>query len=87
MAKKAAKPADVWGFAFEALPGDVPARIRVRRLLKTALRRDGLKCVGYNPGELRELPADLDPEARTAGEESCAVPGALDAAKGHRFPG
>lgn len=52
-----------WVFVFEALPGDVPAANRVRSLLKTALRRDGLKCVrqGESPelARLRQLVASL----------------------------
>jgi len=37
---------ELWTLTFRVLPDAVPAAIRVRRLLKTALRRDRLRCVG-----------------------------------------
>lgn len=62
MAKRGPK-VEPWFFGFEAEAGEIPEAIRYRRLLKFALRTLGLKCTGYvPPGELRELPADLDPE-------------------------
>jgi hypothetical protein len=38
-------PAPMFRLTFRALPGSVPAEIRLRHLLKTAGRRDGLRCV------------------------------------------
>lgn len=34
-----------WSFTFRVLPRDTPGAIRVRRLLKFALRTLGLKCI------------------------------------------
>lgn len=65
---KGPKP-DPWGFQFVAEDGEVPERIRYRRLLKYALRSLGLKCTGYNPGRLKELPADLAPGCSTTHRE------------------
>lgn len=37
-----------WTFTFEPLPDEVPVAVRMRLLLKTALRRLRLKCVGIS---------------------------------------
>jgi hypothetical protein len=42
----------------EPLPCSVPVRIRVRQLLKTALRRDRLRCVRVNGDALDEPASD-----------------------------
>jgi hypothetical protein len=44
---------------FVPLPDDVPVGVRVRALLKTALRRDRLRCVGQT----------LPPEPPDAGHQ------------------
>ena len=47
------KPArETFRIDLQAQPSDCPAAIRLRRLLKTALRRDGLKCL-----RVEQLPA------------------------------
>jgi hypothetical protein len=56
MTRKAAKPIDRESFSLvlRSLPADVPARIRLRRLLKILRRAFGFQCV-----DIRELtPAD-----------------------------
>lgn len=52
-------PPDEWIFVFQALPSETPAPIRIRHLLKRALRDWGLKCVRMLP----ELPPDEEAEA------------------------
>lgn len=45
-----------WILTLEALPRPTPAAIRVRRLLKYALRQLGFKCVRLDePGEMKRL--------------------------------
>ena len=41
------KPDEIWNLSFRAEGEGPPAEIRVRRFLKVALRRFGLKCVDY----------------------------------------
>jgi len=38
-------PIELWSFTVRVLPRDIPGPVRVRRLLKYALRGLGLKCV------------------------------------------
>jgi hypothetical protein len=45
-------PRQRFWLVLEVLPGDVPAVVRLRTLLKTGLRVLGLRCL-----EVRELPA------------------------------
>jgi hypothetical protein len=40
---------------FEAIPGDIPAEVRLKRLLKSCLRAFDLRCT-----EIREEPAPDD---------------------------
>lgn len=42
---------DVWILEFKTLPSDIPAAIRVRALLKRALRDWKLKCVAVRGGD------------------------------------
>ena len=55
------EPVERWRFEFESLPNDPqPMVIRVRALLKYALRAQRLKLVGYAPGAvLPEPPEEL----------------------------
>jgi hypothetical protein len=62
-----ADPLDTWVLTFTRAPGhgDAPTPVRVRRLLKAALRCFGLKCVkvGGPPLEESEAPAPSKPQA------------------------
>lgn len=49
----------------EAIPGDVPAVIRLRRLLKTMLRGFGLRCVSVV--QARETDSATAPPAQEIG--------------------
>jgi hypothetical protein len=42
---------EVWTLSFKATGNGPPAEIRIRQLLKVALRRFGLKCVGAGDGK------------------------------------
>jgi hypothetical protein len=59
-------PDELWYITLKPLPDDVPVAVRIRALLKTALRRDRLRCVS-----LKEPPAathQTAPEASTGQE-------------------
>jgi hypothetical protein len=55
---------EVWPLVFKATGDGPPPAVRVRRLLKFALRGCGLKCIGYD-AVLRRNP----PTVGKAGEE------------------
>jgi hypothetical protein len=44
---------ETWTLVFQALPSWEPAPVRIRRLLKTAVRRDRLRCLCLD--ECREV--------------------------------
>ena len=50
----APKP-DLGVLSFQPLPSDSPPAVRVRMLLKTALRRFGLKCVRLDSDQVRYI--------------------------------
>jgi hypothetical protein len=50
-----ADPPERWVLVFTVEPGDVPAAVRVKQLLKTALRRHGLVCLGV----YADVPTDM----------------------------
>jgi len=60
-----AKTAELWHFTFKAAdPGNPPMAVRVRRLLKTALRSHRLQCVDFSTSagpatDGRPLPLEL----------------------------
>jgi hypothetical protein len=56
-----------WRLIFLPLPDDVPAAIRIRRLLKTALRQLRLKCVRLEPSPKE----NHDGEQKTAVDPRC----------------
>ena len=65
--------ADVWTLSFKATGEGPPVEIRVRRLLKTALRAYGLRCCGY--GDLQRSEASKaiishEQEANRGGREA-----------------
>jgi hypothetical protein len=43
------EPPDDWRLVFRPLPDDVPVPVRIRHLLKIALRSLRLKCVKLEP--------------------------------------
>ena len=45
---------DRWTLTFEPLPHDVPATVRIRHLLKYALRTLRLKCVSVDGEKVRQ---------------------------------
>jgi hypothetical protein len=56
---------DTYTLTFRPLPDEAPAAIRVRRLLKHALRALRLKCV-----RIVDLPADKEPARRSTSHRS-----------------
>lgn len=44
-----AERAETWTLQFSAAGDGPPLAVRIRRLLKAALRGYGLKCIGYGP--------------------------------------
>jgi hypothetical protein len=60
-----AREAELWHLTFRAEGDGPPVAIRVRRLLKRALRSFGLRCIDYR----------LDAPAATAGGTSSTVEG------------
>jgi hypothetical protein len=61
------REAELWHLTFRAEGDGPPVAIRVRRLLKRALRSFGLRCVDYR----------LDAPAATAGGTSSTVEGSV----------
>jgi hypothetical protein len=54
----------------EALPDPAPVAVRLRNLLKTALRRDRLRCVSATPGGAGVPPREQRHAAgRTTGQD------------------
>jgi hypothetical protein len=64
-------PGDVWVLTFVPAPGFTAAMsMRIRRLLKAALRSFGCRCVrvrGPDAAELRDAEADADQDNLDAG--------------------
>jgi hypothetical protein len=49
---------ETWTLSFTPLADDVPAEVRVRHLLKFALRAQRLKCVKIDANEVKQFEAE-----------------------------
>lgn len=65
----------VWVLAFEPLPGDVPAEVRVRRLLKIAKRSLKLKCVHVGVRDVQPVVPEPRPRKPKKNKKSSGTPG------------